>query len=195
MFSPTPAALCKAVSTLEDTARIARRVLGGAHPSTEQIEVALRKSRAALDKLRAAIAAAEARAPNPPPPNILQRIPKPDLDALRAETAGSFQRASEEKLRTRRIVSVADRFRRSAPEAPGGDDSRSTLTVDSQQPPPSEPAAATPDSAPSLADVVSQFGEAVSDGKFRAAVPDSEPDEGAVNPWLADQISKSAAEA
>ena len=43
--------------------------------------------------------------------------------------------------------------------------------------------------------MVSQFGEAVSDGKFRAAVPDSEPDEGAVNPWLADQISKSAAEA
>ena len=88
---------------------------------------------------------------------------------------------------------MADRFRRSAPEAPGGDDSRSTLTVDSQQPPPSEPAAATPDSAPSLADAVSQFGKAVSDGKFRAAVPDPEPDEGAVNPWLADQISKSAA--
>ena len=54
---------------------------------------------------------------------------------------------------------------------------------------------ALPDEAPvspSLADVVSQFGEAVSDGKFRAAVPDSEPDEGAVNPWLADQISKLA---
>ena len=47
--------------------------------------------------------------------------------------------------------------------------------------------------SPSLADAVSQFGKAVSDGKFRAAVPDSEPDEGAVNPWLADQISKSAA--
>jgi hypothetical protein len=61
--------------------------------------------------------------------------------------------------------------------------------------PPSEPAtttAAVPDSAPSLADVVSQFGKAVSDGKFRAAVPDPEPDEGAVNPWLADQISKLA---
>ena len=40
-----------------------------------------------LDKLRAAIAAAEARAPNPPPPNILQRTPKPDLDALRAKIA------------------------------------------------------------------------------------------------------------
>ena len=63
--------------------------------------------------------------------------------------------------------------------------------------PPSEPAtttAAVPDSAhtTSLADVVSQFGKAVSDGKFRAAVPDPEPDEGAVNPWLADQISKLA---
>ena len=34
------------------------------------------------------------------------------------ETPGSFQRASEEKLRTRRIVSVADRFRRSATETP-----------------------------------------------------------------------------
>ena len=31
-------------------------------------------------------------------------------DVLRAR-GGSFQRASEEKLRTRRIVSVADRFR------------------------------------------------------------------------------------
>ena len=49
-----------------------------------------------------------------------------------------------------------------------------------------------PDSAPSLADVVSQFGKAVSDGKFRAAVPDPAPDEGAVNPWLAGQISKLA---
>ena len=60
--------------------------------------------------------------------------------------------------------------------------------------PPSDPAAATavPDSAPSLVDVVSQFQKAVSDGKFRAAVPDPEPDEGAVNPWLADQISKLA---
>ena len=33
--------------------------------------------------------------------------------ALRAP-GGSFQRASEEKLRMRRVVSVADRFRRSA---------------------------------------------------------------------------------
>ena len=50
---------------------------------------------------------------------------------LRArETPGSFQRASEEKLRTRRIVSVADRFRHPAATrpTPGSDDSRSTLT-------------------------------------------------------------------
>jgi len=97
--SPTLAALCKAVSTLEDTARIARRVLGGAHPSTERIEVALRKSRAVLrageESLRAREESLRAREESLP----------------RAETAGSFQRASEEKLRTRRIVSVADRFR------------------------------------------------------------------------------------
>ena len=46
--------------------------------------------------------------------------------------------------------------------------------------------------SPSLADAVSRFQKAVSDGKFRAAVPDPKPDEGAVNPWLADQISKLA---
>ena len=45
------------------------------------------------------------------------------------EENGSFQRTSEEKLRTRRIVSVADRFRRSATRpTPGGDGSRSTST-------------------------------------------------------------------
>ena len=47
------------------------------------------------------------------------------------ETPCSFQRASEEKLRSRRIVSVADRFRRSAAATrptPGGDGSRSTST-------------------------------------------------------------------
>ena len=36
------------MTTLEDTARIARRVLGGAHPLTSAIEFHLRKSRAAL---------------------------------------------------------------------------------------------------------------------------------------------------
>jgi hypothetical protein len=105
--------LREAVTTLEDTERIARRVLGGAHPLTTAFEAALRDAR----------------------------------EALRA----------------------------------------------SETPPPSEPAALPllPVS-PSLADVVSQFGEAVSDGRFRATVPDPEPDEGAVNPWLADQISKLA---
>ena len=36
------------MTTLEDTERIARRVLGGAHPTTTGIERDLRKSRAAL---------------------------------------------------------------------------------------------------------------------------------------------------
>ena len=40
--------LCEAVTTLEDTARIARRVLGGAHPITTGIEHHLREARAAL---------------------------------------------------------------------------------------------------------------------------------------------------
>ena len=38
----------EAVTTLEETARVARRVLGGANPITVDIERALRKSRAAL---------------------------------------------------------------------------------------------------------------------------------------------------
>ena len=40
--------LREAETTLEDAARIARRVLGGAHPITEGIEHQLRASRAAL---------------------------------------------------------------------------------------------------------------------------------------------------
>ena len=40
--------LREAVTTLEDTARIARRVLGGAHPLTETIDSELEKTRAAL---------------------------------------------------------------------------------------------------------------------------------------------------
>ena len=38
--------LREAVTTLEDTERIARRVLGGAHPLTVNIEVCLRNTRA-----------------------------------------------------------------------------------------------------------------------------------------------------
>ena len=38
----------EAVTTLEDTQRIARRVLGSAHPTTEGIADALRNARAAL---------------------------------------------------------------------------------------------------------------------------------------------------
>ena len=40
--------LCEAVTTLEDSERIARRVLGGAHPTTEGIQISLRNARAAL---------------------------------------------------------------------------------------------------------------------------------------------------
>ena len=40
--------LREAVTTLEDTERIARRVLGGAHPHTVDMEQSLRKARAAL---------------------------------------------------------------------------------------------------------------------------------------------------
>ena len=40
--------LREAVKTLEDAERIARRVLGGAHPFTGWIESALRGARAAL---------------------------------------------------------------------------------------------------------------------------------------------------
>ena len=40
--------LREAVTTLEDTKRIARRVLGGAHPDTTGVENNLRYARAAL---------------------------------------------------------------------------------------------------------------------------------------------------
>ena len=40
--------LNEAVTTLEDTARIARRVMGGAHPLTTGIEGEIRDARAAL---------------------------------------------------------------------------------------------------------------------------------------------------
>ena len=42
--------LSEAVTTLEDTERIARRVLGGANPTTAAIEFCLRESRAALSE-------------------------------------------------------------------------------------------------------------------------------------------------
>ena len=46
--SATLEELREGVTTFEDTARTARRVLGGAQPTTEGIENALRKARAAL---------------------------------------------------------------------------------------------------------------------------------------------------
>ena len=44
----TLADLRKAVTTLEDAGRIARRVLGGTHPTTKAIEIELRDARDAL---------------------------------------------------------------------------------------------------------------------------------------------------
>ena len=44
----TPDDLREAVTTLEDTARTARRVLGGAHPSTMGLETSLRNARTVL---------------------------------------------------------------------------------------------------------------------------------------------------
>ena len=40
--------LREAVTTLEDTARTARRLLGGAHPSTMGLETSLRNARTVL---------------------------------------------------------------------------------------------------------------------------------------------------
>ena len=40
--------LREAVTTLEDTERIARRVFGGAHPLTTEIETSLREARTVL---------------------------------------------------------------------------------------------------------------------------------------------------
>ena len=62
--------LREAVTTLEDTERIARRVLGGAHPLTEGIEYELQDARAAL------------RAREPPPPT--ERALRDARAALRA---------------------------------------------------------------------------------------------------------------
>jgi hypothetical protein len=50
--------LREAVTTLEETERTARRVLGGAHPVTMDIEESLREARAAL------------RARETPPPSV-----------------------------------------------------------------------------------------------------------------------------
>ena len=51
LYADTGAALDdlrEAVTTLEDVERIARRVLGGAHPTTSNVEQTLRDARAAL---------------------------------------------------------------------------------------------------------------------------------------------------
>ena len=48
VFGPTLEELRESVETLEDTARIARRVLGNSNPMTKGIEGHLRVSRATL---------------------------------------------------------------------------------------------------------------------------------------------------
>ena len=45
--------LREAVTTLEDAERISRRVMGGAHPTTENIEDELQDARAALHSIEA----------------------------------------------------------------------------------------------------------------------------------------------
>ena len=89
--------LREAVTTLEDTERIARRVLGGAHPNTTGIEGALRLARAALHAREAeAVRVAERDA------TIAMRR---DLDALQrrlvllaVREAGAVQMAEVEAL-------------------------------------------------------------------------------------------------
>ena len=73
---------CEAVTTLEESARIARRVLGGAHPVTTGIEETLRRARAARAALRGRedrddesldVSAQEDPPPPPPPRRRLVR--------------------------------------------------------------------------------------------------------------------------
>ena len=61
--------LHEAVNTLEDTEQTARRVLGGAHPTTGMIEASLRKARAALSA-REGSSLSEAFAAMTPSPRV-----------------------------------------------------------------------------------------------------------------------------
>ena len=51
----TPDDLCEAVATLEEIARTARRVLGGAHPFVLALEASMRLSREALHNREAEV--------------------------------------------------------------------------------------------------------------------------------------------
>ena len=90
--------LREAVTTLEDTERIARRVLGGAHPITTGIEGALRLARATLRAREAEAVRVAERDAN----GAMRR----DLDALHRrlvllhvrEKAGAVQMAEVEAL-------------------------------------------------------------------------------------------------
>ena len=57
--------LSEAVTTLEDTVRLARRVFGSAHPITKGVEKSLRLSRARLDGSTSRAVPAPAPAPAP----------------------------------------------------------------------------------------------------------------------------------
>jgi hypothetical protein len=92
--------LREAVTTLEETSRIARRVLGGSHPNTAGIEEALRHARAALrareesfrrNELAAARAASDA----------LNAELEALIEASRLENARAALRAREESVRLR----------------------------------------------------------------------------------------------
>ena len=76
--------LREAVTTLEDVGRIARRVLGGAHPVTEEIE-------GDLENARAELRAREAEAVRVAECDALQR----DLDATQARIAALNARKAE----------------------------------------------------------------------------------------------------
>ena len=76
--------LREAVTSIADTERIARRVLGGAHPVTEEIE-------GDLENARAALRAREAEAVRVAECDALQR----DLDATQAQIAVLNARKAE----------------------------------------------------------------------------------------------------
>ena len=132
----------EAKALLNKALPVAQRVLGGNHDLTLMMQLNIaralyKNSAATLDDLREAVTTLEetnriARrvlgGAHPLTTGIEKSLQRARA-ALRAR-GGSFQRASEEKLRTRRIVSVADRFRHPAATrpTPGSDDSRSTST-------------------------------------------------------------------
>ena len=89
--------LREAVTSIADTERIARRVLGGAHPVTEEIE-------GDLENARAELRAREAEAVRVAECDALQR----DLDATQARIAALDAREAE-AIGRRRLESLRRR--------------------------------------------------------------------------------------